>query len=296
MFTDSTNYFNDSQPVQESDVLETTSETSAESTLPIESIRGLALRGTNLTPDQLELSNYELTKDDVEALCQELTDYAKAAPGRPTMTYDRLLAMRIIWERNGRIVPTYAYNILAGVESAEIMMNIQCGVFRGTGRNLPIDSLECTDPIYRQIGQAMQFVLRSIRIRYEVRDRAQRYEIYEFPVETIRELIVNAVCHRSYFIQSHVQIALYDDRLEIVSPGMLLPELTLDQIRHGQSIVRNRSLASMFRYLGLMEQWGIGIPKAIESCLEYGLQEPVLEASGSAFIVSIYRKDPILPC
>ncbi len=263
----------------------------------ISEIQELAAYGMNRSPDQMEYPEQVLTPADVDKLCSDLTEYARAVKGinRPVMTPERLQDLHIISNHNGSIVPSYAYNILTGQHSDNIFMNIRCGVFRGTKPRMPIDSIECTGPIYKQIDEAMRFVLRVIRLGYEIRDRSQRYEVYEFPIETIRELIVDAVCHRSYFSPSNVLIALYDDRLSIISPGRLMPNLTVDEIKQGRSIIRNRSLAEIFRYLGLMERWGVGIPNAIQSCLEYGLKKPELIVSDSTFTIDIYRKDPILP-
>lgn len=260
-------------------------------------IQELTAYGMSRSPDQLEYPGQRLEPADVTKLCTELTEFAKSTGGanRPPMTPDRLKDLHVISSRDGSIVPSYAYNILAGQHSDDIFMNIRCGVFRGATPHMPIDSIECSGPIYKQIDEAMHFVLRVIRLGYEIRDRAQRYEVYEFPVETIRELIVNAVCHRSYLIPSNVLVALYDDRLSIISPGLLMPGLTVDEIKRGRSIIRNRALAEIFRYLGLMERWGVGIPNAIQSCLDYGLEEPELIISDSAFVINIYRKDPIPP-
>lgn len=263
----------------------------------ISEIQELTAYGMNRSPDQMEYPGQVLSLADVGKLCNDLTEYARAVQklDRPVMTPEWLQDLHIVSNRDGALTSSYAYNILAGQHSSDIFMNIRCGVFRGSMPRMPIDSIECTGPIYEQIDQAMQFVLRVIRLGYEIRDRAQRYEVYEFPVETIRELIVNAVCHRSYFSSSNVLIALYDDRLSISFPGGLMPGLTVDEIKKGRSIIRNRSLAEIFRYLGLMERWGIGIPTAIQSCVNYGLKEPELIASDTSFTINIYRKDPILP-
>ena len=78
----------------------------------------------------------------------------------------------------------------------------------------------------------------------------------------------------SYIQASNIQVAIYDDRLEITSPGGLLPGVTIDLMKEGFSKIRNRSLANAFAYMNLVEAWGSGIPKLMQAMKEYGLREP----------------------
>ena len=88
---------------------------------------------------------------------------------------------------------------------------------------------------------------------------------------------------------SNIQISLFDDRLEIVSPGSAPRGLTISKIKEGRSKIRNPGIASVFKYLQLIEKWGTGIPRVIEECVNYGLKEPVLEDDGD-FRVILYRE------
>ncbi len=83
-----------------------------------------------------------------------------------------------------------------------------------------MDKREYTGPLYEQIDEALNFVLRNIRLGADVKGLL-RSESYELPVEAIREMIVNAHCHRNMTDESCVQVAIYDDRLEVTSPGGL---------------------------------------------------------------------------
>ena len=66
-----------------------------------------------------------------------------------------------------------------------------------------------------------------------------------------------------------MQVALYDDRLEVTSPGMLLTGVTIKKMREGYSKVRNRAIASAFAYMKIIEQWGSGIPRIFEEFKKY---------------------------
>ena len=117
-----------------------------------------------------------------------------------------------------------------------------------------------------------------------------RQDIYELPPDSIRELIINAVMNCSFLQNSHIQVAVYDDRLEITSPGGLLPGMTIERMKEGYSKIRNRALAHAFLYINMTEAWGSGIPKLMESMREYGLEEPEFIDMGIGLRINLYRK------
>jgi predicted HTH transcriptional regulator len=103
-------------------------------------------------------------------------------------------------------------------------------------------------------------------------------------------MIANAVLHRSYLDKSCVQVCLYDDRLEVSSPGMLYGGLDLKTAKLGKSTCRNEAIAEVFHYMHIVEAWGTGIPRIINRCKEYGLPEPLFEEFGDGFKVTMFRK------
>ncbi len=101
-----------------------------------------------------------------------------------------------------------------------------------------------------------------------------RQDIYEIPPDAIRELIINAAVHRSYLDHGNTQIAVYDNRLEITSPGKIPMGQTLERMKEGYSQIRNEVLAYAFSYMNLIEHWGSGIPRIITRVKAAGLLEP----------------------
>ena len=93
----------------------------------------------------------------------------------------------------------------------------------------------------------------------------------------------------SFLQSSHIQVAIYDDRLEITSPGGLMSGVTLDKMKEGYSKIRNRALAHAFSYMNLIEAWGSGIPKLMEAMREYGLREPEFCDMEIGFRINLYR-------
>ena len=116
-----------------------------------------------------------------------------------------------------------------------------------------------------------------------------RQDIYEIPTDAIRELIINAMVHRSYLDHGTIQVAVYDNRLEITSPGKLPMGQTLERMKEGYSKIRNEALAHAFSYMNLIEHWGSGIPRIIEKVKAAGLREPEFIGGEVDLRINIYR-------
>lgn len=98
---------------------------------------------------------------------------------------------------------------------------------------------------------------------------------------------------RNLLDESYIQVAIYDDRLEVISPGGLYNGLTYEEIMNGHSKIRNRGIANVFSQMGLIEAWGSGIKRIINAAKEYGLPEPKFEEFDNMFRVELFRN--ILP-
>lgn len=103
------------------------------------------------------------------------------------------------------------------------------------------------------------------------------------------KLILNAVIHRNYMMSSCVQVAVYDDRVEISSPGALYGTLTLEEALSGRSSIRNKLLASVCEKLGVVEGWGTGLKKIIDTCKELKIRPPEFLEIGDLLRVNFYR-------
>lgn len=119
--------------------------------------------------------------------------------------------------------------------------------------------------------------------------RNNRQDVYEIPPNAIRELIINAVVHRSYLDHGTIQVAVYDNRLEITSPGKLPMGQTMERMKEGYSKIRNEALAHAFSYINLIEHWGSGIPRIIGKIKKAGLREPEFIGGEIDLRINIYR-------
>lgn len=151
-----------------------------------------------------------------------------------------------------------------------------------------LDKREFTGPIYTQIEEAVDFVLRNIRLGATINGLVRK-EKYELPPEAIREMIINAHCHRNLLEESCIQVAVYDDRLEVTSPGGLYNGLTYEEVMNGHSKIRNKGIANIFSQMGLVEAWGSGIKRIFNATDEYGLPKPRFQEFDNMFRVELFR-------
>ena len=244
--------------------------------------------------DSVIRRDIEVTEEDIKKLCGQMKEVAVAnsksnlqRSSVKDVTKNVLLSWGILKkDDNEKIYPTNEYVYLTGQGGLRSM--IQCAVFKGTTRSVFLDRRNYEGPLWEQVDEAVRFVLRNIRMGCRL-EGVYRQDIYELPPDSIRELIVNAVMNCSYIQVSNIQVAIYDDRLEITSPGGLLPGVTIDLMKEGFSKIRNRALANAFAYMNLMEAWGSGIPKLMQAMQEYGLREPEFIDMEVAFRINLYR-------
>ena len=244
--------------------------------------------------DSIICRDMEVTDEDIKSLCEQMKEVAIAncksnlqRSEVKDVTKNILLSWGILKkDENEKIYPTNAYIYLKGQGGLRSM--IQCAVFKGTTRAVFLDRRNYEGPLWKQVEEAVQFVFRNIRMGCRL-EGVYRQDIYELPPDSIRELIVNAVMNCSYIQNSNIQVAIYDDRLEITSPGGLLPGVTIELMKEGFSKIRNRSLANAFAYMNLVEAWGSGIPKLMQAMQEYGLREPEFIDMEVAFRINLYR-------
>ena len=253
----------------------------------------LLFEGSNRFFDKTVCLEIDTNKKKINELCEQL--YLVAQKNAKTekqfndiekLTVNDLLAWGILVEKDNKIVPTNAYALLEG--NPVLPNRIQCALFKGNDKTEIIDMKEYTGPIYEQIEFAYNFVLRNIKMKAVIND-LYRENKYEIPPYAIRELIVNAVAHRSYIDRNTIKVAIYDNRLEISSPGKLPLGQTIEKMKQGNSNIRNEALAYVLRYLKYIENWGHGIPKIIQACKNAGLKEPVFVGGETELVISILR-------
>lgn len=256
-------------------------------------LKDLELQGTHQSFDEMVCLDYKYDADKAELLCAAVKKYMVEAARTKSekekvkdVTVQNLINWGVVKNVDGTLFPTNAFVLLT--DNAFPFAKIQCALFKGTERVVFIDKRDFEGPLYEQIEEAYEFVLKHINLGAEIKGLV-RNEAYELPTEAIREAIVNATTHRNFLDRACVQVAVYDDRVEVTSPGMLYGGLTIEQIKEGGSKIRNRCIAEVFSRMKIIESWGTGIKRMFSSCKEYGIREPELLEIGDSFRVNLYR-------
>ena len=268
-------------------------------TRPVEGymLKELILEGQNRYFDSEPCRELQITDEDIQNLCKTMKETAIKNTWQNSekakikdITKNTLLSWGILTEVQGEIFPTNAYALLTG--QLRMQPGIQCGLFKGKDRAYFADRKEFDGPIQNQVDAAYQYVLEKINMGMQIQG-IYRQDVYELPTDSVRELIANAVAHRSYLEPGNIQVAIFDDRLEVTSPGMLLNNVSIKKMMEGYSKPRNPAIANAFAYMKIIEKWGTGIPRIFRECREYGLPDPELIDFDGDFRVNMYRNTAI---
>ena len=252
-----------------------------------EKIRELEMEGARISWDELTCVGYPVSKEATEKLCSDIESFReKAGMTERSVKKEQLINWKILKQSEGQLLATNAYALLTSDYFP--FSKTQCAVFKGIDRAIFLDKREFTGPIYTQIEEAVDFVLRNIRLGATI-EGLVRKEKYELPPEAIREMIINAHCHRNLLDESCIQVAVYDDRLEVTSLGGLYNGLTYEEVMNGHSKIRNKAIANIFCQMGLVEAWGSGIKRIFNAAKEYDLPEPKFQEFDNMFRVELFR-------
>ena len=168
---------------------------------------------------------------------------------------------------------------------------IECARFKGTTIDEFIDQKTIYTNIAIQAEAAYEFVLRHINKGATVTGVYTKYR-WEYPVKAIREAIRNAVVHRDYSLTGKdIKVAIYDDMVEITSPGKLLPSINFNELESRQSDIRNKVIAPVFKKLGIIDQWGNGLKLISDELVDYPDIEFKWIEVGMQFQVQFIKKD-----
>lgn len=224
----------------------------------------LILEGKNIRFEELPYNEQKLT---FEVLHQKLKESIQIE----TFNKDTLKILNLYDNNNGY---NNAAGLLAdrnhfpGIDIVKFGQNISVIQKRATIENISI--LEVYDKAIDMFRDYYQ---------YEIIEGAERKNVEKIPEAAFREAIANALIHRAWDIESQIRVLMFDDRLEVISPGGLSSGITEDEYLSGKiSVLRNRNLANVFYRLGFVEIFGTGITR-IKQLYESALRKPDFEVS-----------------
>jgi len=197
--------------------------------------------------------------------------------------------LKVVKKENGNLKPTNSALLFFGKRPSEYIPQIEIRIarFRGVTRTEFIDSQEIKGPIYKMLNEVELFFKRNTRLAGKIVE-FKRVDIPEYPYEAIREAVINAVAHRDYTRRgAPIIISIFDDRVEISSPGGLLPGLDIRNLE-GHHETRNKMICAIFHHTLDMEKFGTGIGKMRRLMKEHGLVKPKFSEEGTFFVVKFF--------
>jgi len=141
------------------------------------------------------------------------------------------------------------------------------------------------------VEQVLEFIRRNTGVDTHITSGGSREEKWKYPVEVLREAIVNALVHRDYLLSNtDIELSIYDDRLEVVSPGRLPNGITPERMKSGCRAARNQLLKDVLRDYGYLEHMGMGIPrKIIKGMMAHNGKMPDLVEDEELFTVRLWQ-------
>lgn len=193
-----------------------------------------------------------------------------------------LLTLRLLSHHQGRLAPTRGAVLLFGKERIRHFPDawVQCGRFNGLDKTVIFDHVELYEHLPTAVDSILLF-LKKHAMRSADFSNIRRKDVWSIPLGMLREAVINALVHADYSQRgAPARIAFFDDRIEIENPGILLPGMTIDDMRQGVSKIRNHVIARIFRELHLIEQWGSGVRRIFREAEELGLPIPEIVEIG----------------
>lgn len=169
---------------------------------------------------------------------------------------------------------------------------IKAARFKGTQKGTFLDQAEIDSCLPDQIDHSVRFVLKNIRLSGTIKG-SKRIERYEYPPDIVREAIVNAVIHRDYSISGAcILLAVYDNRLEVTSPGGLAGQVTVDNIQDRQ-YNRNPIIAKRMFEMAYFDSWGQGIDRILAWANETAAKPPTFADAYDQFTLTLFPEGSI---
>jgi ATP-dependent DNA helicase RecG len=173
------------------------------------------------------------------------------------------------------------YTNLALLLSDQCVHTIKVAVFQGTDQTIFKDRREFDGSLMKQMNNVYDYIDFRNQTRATI-ERLYRIDVRDYPEIAVREALLNLLVHRDYSFSASALVSMFDDRIEFVSIGGLMPGIELEDIMAGISVCRNQDLANVFYRLRLIEAYGTGIGKIMKAY--EGLDvKPKIEATKNTF-------------
>ena len=246
-------------------------------------LRKMALEGRRIYWDEevCEGANLEdIEEDKVRWYLERREEIRKVKKPEKMDIGTLLLNIGAAKKVNGELRPTNAGILFFGKNPQRFVLQSQLRSARFAGKTLTrdfLDRLDCTGALWEMIEASEDFIRKNIRLfGFRTDYSFQRIDKLEYPIKAIREAIINALIHRNYFEPADTRVAIFDDRIEIISPGPFPEGVTPEKPKH---VPVNPVLCQLMYDVGFIEKYGSGIYMINELCEDWGISRPEYELS-----------------
>jgi ATP-dependent DNA helicase RecG len=153
------------------------------------------------------------------------------------------------------------------------------------------DGATIRSDLFSEVDTTLDFIRKHLNKSYIITGDKQRQERWDYPLESLREIVINMIVHRDYTVSTDSVIKIFTDRIEFYNPGGLMGGLTIEQLLRGNyiSAIRNKQIATLFKEAGIIEKYGSGIKRIIEAIRSYKMPEPLFEEIQNGFRVTVFK-------
>ena len=238
-------------------------------------IAQMHLKSVGQTWDQLSVASARSDDIDEEKVQWYLTQRETIRNVTHSQNMNTTDLLRNINCINDKKTPTHAGILFFGKHPQRFFQNAQLRVvkFRGTSVTHPvIDRLDCSGALWEIVNAAEEFIRRNIRLLSLRGSKSfQRDDKFEYPIEALREAIINGLIHRNYQEPADVRVFIFDDRVEIINPGSFPEDVSPHKPIHRPV---NPILSQLMYDVGFVERYGSGIIMMQRLCEEWKNKEP----------------------
>lgn len=245
-------------------------------------------------------ANKSFDEEPMPSLSSEAIDFRAASElfsEQRNLSKKDLETLQILTSHQGKVVPTIGGVLLFGKDRESYFPDawIKAGSFKGQDKSKIIDNIEIHENLIQSIEEAIKFIDKNLFHEFLI-GKVKRSINTSIPQVAIREALINAIVHADYGQRgSPIRVAVFSNRIEFESPGLLPFGITIPDILSGVSKLRNRVIGRVFSELGFIEQWGSGIQRMISACKEAGLKPPCFEEIGTHFRATLFSEVETAP-
>ena len=236
--------------------------------------------------DRTPCPHFDIERDLDDAAWSHFSRRAKVPEAM-----DRIAALRNLGlvDANRRTTHAGAWLMARDIRTVTNSAHVSCALFLGRTKSRILDRRDFHRDVASIVADVTAWILSKINVELIVKSLG-REERPELPEEALREAVANAVAHRDYRSPGNVQVYVFKDRVEIMSPGDLPAGMTRADLG-AKSLPRNPLLFSMLYRMDVVGRIGSGIRRILDSCREHGVREPMIDVSAEWVTVTFPRLD-----